>query len=163
VDLGQREDFNYQIQPVAQPMPGFAYITSPESDQYFRLEVFMATGSRGYDVYGYSGEHLIADVLDLYESHLEYLRLADGEPDASVPSPVLTDWHEDFPPLGPGAENVEPPRGRPRDVEAVTSAHRLAGTSPHNPAPTRRITRSSHAFHPVHRRHLAIGPRGRHP
>lgn len=99
VDLGSAEDFNYQIQPVAQPMPGFAYITAPGRDQYFRLEVFTATGSRGYDVYGYSSEHLIADVVDLYESHLEYLRLADGEPDASTPAPVLTDWQEDFPPL----------------------------------------------------------------
>jgi choline/glycine/proline betaine transport protein len=108
VDLGQPEDFNYQIQPVAQPMPGFGYITSPGSDQYFRLEVFTATGSRGYDMFGYSREHLIADVLDLYESHLEYLRLADGEPDASVPSPVLTDWHEDLPPFTARTDHTDP-------------------------------------------------------
>ena len=45
---------------------------------YFRLEVHLRDGGQGYDVMGYTHTQLIDDVLDQYERHLEFLRLADG-------------------------------------------------------------------------------------
>ncbi|MCG7308923.1 choline BCCT transporter BetT [Brachybacterium sp. ACRRE] len=115
------DDFVYQVHPVAQPMPSFAVRVAPEDDDYYRLEVFTATGSRGYDVYGYSSEHLITDVLDLYESHLEYLRVSQGGADGALASAVTTDWHEDFPaveedPEGPSADG-DPARGDQADED----------------------------------------------
>ncbi|PWH06100.1 high-affinity choline transporter BetT [Brachybacterium endophyticum] len=104
------DDFSYQVYPVAHPMPSFAFRVAPEDDDYYRLEVFTATGSRGYDVFGYSSEHLITDVLDLYESHLEYLRVSAGGSDAGTAATATTDWQEDFPALEPDDEDPEPAR-----------------------------------------------------
>lgn len=98
VALGEQEDFLYQVYPVAHATPSFAYHSAAtEDDDYYRLEVFTANGSRGYDVYGYSAEHLIVDVLDLYESHLEYLRVSAGVSTQTMPVAVTTDWQDDFP------------------------------------------------------------------
>lgn len=92
------EDFIYQVYPVAHELPSFAYLSVSEAGSYFRLEIFSATGSRGYDVYGYTTDQLITDVLSDYESHLEYLRLTAGvpEPVFTEALPVITDWQGDF-------------------------------------------------------------------
>lgn len=92
------EDFIYQVYPVSHELPTFAYRSVSESGQYFRLEIFSATGSRGYDVYGYTSDQLITDVLSGYESHLEYLRITVGvpEPVFTEALPVITDWQDDF-------------------------------------------------------------------
>jgi choline/glycine/proline betaine transport protein len=37
--------------------------------------VHLPTGSQEYDVVGYDFHQLIADIVDQYERHLEYLRL----------------------------------------------------------------------------------------
>ena len=60
--------------------------------------MFSAIGSRGYDVYGYTTDQLITDVLSSYESHLEYLRLTEdvSEPVFTEALPVITDWQDDF-------------------------------------------------------------------
>ncbi|MGI6877801.1 choline BCCT transporter BetT [Microbacterium sp. gxy059] len=94
----QQQDFTYQVYPVAKDLPAFAYRSVKDSERYYTLEVFTATGSHGYDVFGYSGEQLIADVLGHYESHLEYLRLSEGARDAALTEemPVVTDWQDDF-------------------------------------------------------------------
>lgn len=105
VDLADCEDFLYQVYPVAHPTPSFAYHAAGDDD-YFRLEVFTANGSRGYDVYDYTAEHLIADVLDLYESHLEYLRVSTGVPTQTVPTAVTPTWDEDFPTPEDSAEDT---------------------------------------------------------
>ncbi|MDO4919315.1 choline BCCT transporter BetT [Kocuria sp.] len=81
VDLAPERDFLYRIHPVAFPTPGFGgFRTNPDSDRYFRLEVFTATGSLGYDVLGYTSEQLINDALDCYERHLEFIRLNHEHP-----------------------------------------------------------------------------------
>lgn len=91
------EDFSYQIYPVAHDLPSFAYRSVSEAARYFRLEIFTATGSRGYDIYGLTADQLIADVLGHYESHLEYLRIAVGsESPLTDTLPVVTDWQDDF-------------------------------------------------------------------
>ncbi|MGM7698723.1 choline BCCT transporter BetT [Microbacterium sp. A84] len=92
------EDFIYQVYPVSHELPTFAYRSVSESGQYLRLEIFSAIGSRGYDVYGYTSEQLITDVLSGYESHLEYLRITVdvAEPVFTEALPVVTDWQDDF-------------------------------------------------------------------
>lgn len=98
VDFADGEDFRYQLYPVAHELPTFAYRSVSESGQYFRIEPFAATGSRGYDIYGYTTDQLITDVLSSYESHLEYLRLTEDipEPVFTEALPVITDWQGDF-------------------------------------------------------------------
>ena len=95
---GDEQDFSYQIYPVAHDLPAFAYRSLSEAGRYYRLEVFLQSGSRGYDVYGYTAEQVISDVLGHYESHLEYLRLAVGTSDATLAESetVVTDWQDDF-------------------------------------------------------------------
>ena len=81
VDLAPERDFVYRVHPVAFPTPGFGgFRTNPDSDRYYRLEVFTATGSLGYDVLGYTAEQLINDALDCYERHLEFIRLNHEHP-----------------------------------------------------------------------------------
>nr|WP_314314919.1 choline BCCT transporter BetT [Kocuria rhizophila] len=81
VDLAPERDFVYRVHPVAFPTPGFGgFRTNPDSDRYYRLEVFTATGSLGYDVLGYTSEQLINDALDCYERHLEFIRLNHDHP-----------------------------------------------------------------------------------
>ncbi len=69
-----------------------------EEDGYYRLEVYDLTGSRGYDVYGYSENQLINNVLDLYERHLAFLYMQQTQPgdsdvsDGAEPEPT---WQED--------------------------------------------------------------------
>ncbi|WOF22333.1 choline BCCT transporter BetT [Microbacterium betulae] len=92
------EDFTYQVYPVEHELPTFAARAPRNADVYYRLEIFTATGSRGYDVYGYTTEQLIADVVAHYESHMEYLRISADAADASIGGePAVTDWSEDFP------------------------------------------------------------------
>jgi choline/glycine/proline betaine transport protein len=92
------EDFSYQIHPVAHDVPSFAYRDPSKAERYYRLEVFTGTGSKDYDVYGYTTDQLISDVLGHLESHLEFLRITEGDPLASMVEndQAVTDWHEDF-------------------------------------------------------------------
>lgn len=98
VHFEDREDFIYQVYPVSHDLPSYAYLSVSESGQYFRLEICSATGSQGYDVYGYTTDQLITDVLSGYESHLEYLRITADvpEPVFTEALPVVTDWKDDF-------------------------------------------------------------------
>ena len=75
VALGAERGFHYRIRGVLYDTPSFAVRTASPGDQYYRLEVFSLEGSRGYDLLGYTREQLIADVLDHYETHLEFLHL----------------------------------------------------------------------------------------
>ena len=46
-------------------------------DTFTRLQVHLDDGGADYDVMGYTSAQLIHDVLDQYERHLEFVRLAD--------------------------------------------------------------------------------------
>ena len=101
VNFGGERNFRYQVYPVGQPTPSFAgrvTLDKKSDSRYFRLEVFSLTGSLGYDVYGYTKEQLIENVLDLYEHHLEFLHAqADlpGSSDYSDNAEPVTDWLDD--------------------------------------------------------------------
>ena len=75
--MGDEDDFLYQIHPRPADVPPHA---SPDGGdgRYLRLEVHLPTGSQEYDVVGYDFHQLIADIVDQYERHLEYLRLQRG-------------------------------------------------------------------------------------
>lgn len=70
--------FCYRVQHREVPMPGYGGWASAKTDVYSRLEVHLSQGGQGYDVMGYTRDQLIDDVLDQYERHLEFLRLAEG-------------------------------------------------------------------------------------
>ncbi|MFE7813034.1 MULTISPECIES: choline BCCT transporter BetT [unclassified Streptomyces] len=75
VPSGPSDEFVYRIWPVELPTPAFATKSVSTHDTYVRFEVQLAEGNQGYDVMGYTKEQLIADSLDQYERHLEFLRL----------------------------------------------------------------------------------------
>ena len=49
----------------------------------------------GFDVYGYSENQLINNVLDLYERHLTFIHLQDGKTDLSDNAEPERLWRED--------------------------------------------------------------------
>ena len=69
--------FCYKVQQRTVPIPPYGGWAPRGDDVYSRLEVHLRDGGQGYDVMGYTHTQLIDDVLDQYERHLEFLRLAD--------------------------------------------------------------------------------------
>ena len=94
-----QDDFKYQAYPVPGQVPNFAVNLNVEQDTYFTLEIFSATGSRGHNILGYSKEQVIADVLDAYDLHLEYMTLTGdgGTPTREVYAVAPELWIEDVP------------------------------------------------------------------
>ncbi|GAA4508374.1 choline BCCT transporter BetT [Brevibacterium yomogidense] len=92
------QQFDYQVYPVPRRAPGVGGYGGRGED-VFRLEVFSAAGSQGYDVYGFTPEQLIADVLTRFESHLEFVRIASDE-GGTLPAvgaaAETPDWQADF-------------------------------------------------------------------
>lgn len=88
-------DFLYEVRLRAYEMPVFA---SPSSDapeaaertsgsaasseetasHYYRAEVFLQRGGVDQDVYGYTQQELIADILDHFERYLSFLQISPG-------------------------------------------------------------------------------------
>ncbi|CAB0526403.1 high-affinity choline transporter BetT [Corynebacterium diphtheriae] len=84
VEMGSEQNFRYQLLPVRNPVPQFTRkANASEKETYYRLEVCDLTGSLGYDIYGYTQEQLIDNVLDLYERHLEFLHMHRDLPGSS--------------------------------------------------------------------------------
>ncbi|THV40851.1 choline BCCT transporter BetT [Glycomyces buryatensis] len=80
VDMGTEEHFSYAIWAESAQVPGFALNRISESEEYWRLEVYLNEGNQGYDVMGYTEQQLIGDILDHYERHLEFLRISREAP-----------------------------------------------------------------------------------
>ncbi|GAB3946145.1 choline BCCT transporter BetT [Corynebacterium tapiri] len=95
IKLAGERDFRYQLFPVACELPEFIEEEGPK--EYFRLEVFGHTGSLGYNVYGYTHDQLINNVLDLYERHLAFLHLQapEGSSDLSDGAEPERTWSQD--------------------------------------------------------------------
>ncbi|WP_040768727.1 choline BCCT transporter BetT [Tsukamurella sp. 1534] len=75
VDLAGEPGFEYCVWPVSAPAPTYAVLSQRSGDRYFRCEVYLAEGSQGYTLNGYTREQIIGDILDQYERHLGYLHL----------------------------------------------------------------------------------------
>ena len=67
---GDVEDFKYQVQLREFEVPEYA----PEDNKHFvRAEVFLRSGGQDYDIFGYTKEQVVADVLTQYEKHYHFL------------------------------------------------------------------------------------------
>ncbi|HHQ69235.1 MAG TPA: BCCT family transporter [Halothiobacillaceae bacterium] len=75
-------EFIYEIRLRAYDMPSFAYPEQPMEDeaskQYYRAEVYLRRGGRGYNVYGYDEDLLISDILDQFEKYMHFLHTSPG-------------------------------------------------------------------------------------
>ncbi|GHF31348.1 choline transporter [Kordiimonas sediminis] len=77
--------FRLAIKPVPHKAPVFAMATATGNDsgadeQYYRAEVFLSDGGQNYDIYGYSHEQVIHEVLNHYNRHMHYLNLSRAHP-----------------------------------------------------------------------------------
>lgn len=97
VHFAGRQDFTYQLVPVAKPLPSYAPRPDAGRDSHYVVEVFTNRGTRGHSVMGYTPEQIISDVIDRYEGYTRYLELAGSAPaalsDATPQTP--TSWPED--------------------------------------------------------------------
>ena len=75
------EDFTYAVRLVSQPIPAFALTDAArregERKRFYRTEVFLNKGGRGYDIYGYHREQVVADVVNHYDRFRHYLYVLD--------------------------------------------------------------------------------------
>ena len=96
VYFGEKSMFKYQVYPVEYSVPSFATRFRPTDETYYQVEVFSATGSSGHDIFGYSQEQVIADILDAYEQHVTVLTLDESEgntrPTTLNADSIPTDW-----------------------------------------------------------------------
>ncbi|MDR5713148.1 high-affinity choline transporter BetT, partial [Nesterenkonia flava] len=95
VYFGEQSMFKYQAYPVEYSVPNFALNFRSAEQTYYRVEIFSATGSAGHDVFGYSKEQIISDVLDAYERHLAVLTMNDdagGSPMTLNTGSIPDDW-----------------------------------------------------------------------
>ncbi|MFD1329085.1 BCCT family transporter [Mycoplana ramosa] len=71
--------FVYEVRPVSKPIPAFVVIDAARNEggrnRYYRAEVFLTHGSRGYDIYGYDLDQVIADVVNHYGRYRHYLAI----------------------------------------------------------------------------------------
>ncbi len=82
VSKPEQVDFSYDIRRRGYPRPDFAF---PEMDRhtegdefYYRAEVFLRRGGQHYDIYGYSEQDIIGDILDHFEEYLHFLHISPG-------------------------------------------------------------------------------------
>ncbi|MFC4372751.1 choline BCCT transporter BetT [Nocardia halotolerans] len=94
VDQANEPRFEYGVWPVSAPAPNYAVLAQRADDRYFRCEVYLAEGSQGYSLNGYSREQVIGDVLDQYEHHLSYLHMRRSAGDHHEPETSGTDDQE---------------------------------------------------------------------
>ncbi|WP_405078095.1 choline transporter [Pectobacterium versatile] len=87
VDLGDEQNFLYQIWPQRYSVPAFTYRARSGKSDYYRLETFLLEGSQGNDLMDYSKEQVINDILDQYERHLNFLHLNREAPGNTLTFP----------------------------------------------------------------------------
>ncbi|KAA3665914.1 choline transporter [Pectobacterium carotovorum] len=87
VDLGDEQNFLYQIWPQRYSVPAFTYRARSGKSDYYRLETFLLEGSLGNDLMDYSKEQVINDILDQYERHLNFLHLNREAPGNTLTFP----------------------------------------------------------------------------
>ncbi|MFN3713408.1 MAG: BCCT family transporter [Alcanivoracaceae bacterium] len=79
---GEEVNFFYEIRLVAYPRPAFSLAaldaSSTAEQQYWRAEVFLRRGGQGYDVFGYSPQELIGDMLNQFGNYLHFRHISPG-------------------------------------------------------------------------------------
>ncbi|WP_029684518.1 choline transporter [Tatumella saanichensis] len=89
VNLGEEQNFVYEIWPQKYSIPGFTYRARSGKSSYYRLETFLLEGSQGNDLMDYSKEQVIIDILDQYERHLNFIHLHREAPGNHINFPHL--------------------------------------------------------------------------
>lgn len=89
VDLGDEQDFIYQVWPQQYSVPGFTYRARRGKSHYYRLETYLREGSLGNDLMDYHKEQVIIDILDQYERHLNFIHLRREAPGGSIAFPEV--------------------------------------------------------------------------
>ncbi|GDY25531.1 choline transporter [Agarivorans sp. Toyoura001] len=72
----EAENFAYGVRLRHFMLPSYA---DEKHNDYYRAEVFLLQGGQQYDVFGYTEDQIIADVISQYERHLHFLYLASSE------------------------------------------------------------------------------------
>ncbi|WP_226911321.1 BCCT family transporter [Gallaecimonas mangrovi] len=79
VSHGEEIDFIYEVRARGYTAPTFAFpefnFTEKDEAKHFRAEVHLREGGQGYDVYGYTKEQVVNDILDQYEKHMQFLHM----------------------------------------------------------------------------------------
>ncbi|WP_039054784.1 choline transporter [Enterobacter sp. Bisph1] len=89
VNLGEEQNFIYQVWPQQYSIPGFTYRARSGKSHYYRLETFLLEGSQGNDLMDYNKEQVIIDILDQYERHLNFIHLHREAPGANIVYPEM--------------------------------------------------------------------------
>ncbi|RUO30315.1 BCCT family transporter [Aliidiomarina soli] len=76
---GDEMDFFYSVRPRAYSPPSFVMRDIRKKRdaelKYFRAEVHLREGGQDYDLYGWSKDQVIADIVDQYEKHMHFLHV----------------------------------------------------------------------------------------
>ncbi|RUO26307.1 choline transporter [Aliidiomarina minuta] len=79
IEHGDEMDFFYSVRPHAYRAPSFAMRDiSKKRDgelKYYRAEVHLREGGQDYDIFGWTKEQVIADIIDQYEKHMHFLHV----------------------------------------------------------------------------------------
>lgn len=76
VDRDSEHPFHYEVWPRTVAAPVFGGRVPRGGEKYVRMEVYLDSGAaQGYDIMGYNHAQIVDDVLDQYESHVEFLQL----------------------------------------------------------------------------------------
>lgn len=77
VDHGDNANFVYRVKAKHYLKPSFSLLdeeSAQEDQKYFRLEVYLDDGSKGYDIMGYTKENIMNDIVDQYTSHHYFIQ-----------------------------------------------------------------------------------------
>lgn len=76
---GEEMDFLYAVHVRGLLHPDFSYLSADAGNdkdrRFYRAEVHLLEGSQHYDVYGFSQEQLIHDILSQYDKHIHFLNI----------------------------------------------------------------------------------------
>ncbi len=89
VDHGDNANFVYRVKAKHYLKPSFTLLDeeSAEDDhKYFRAEVYLDDGSKGYDIMGYTKENIMNDIVDQYTSHHYFIQNYEMRSDYEVGS-----------------------------------------------------------------------------
>ncbi len=74
---GDETDFRYAVEIRPMLQPDFSYIGGGKAGKrFYRAEVHLLEGSQHYDIFGFSQEQLIHDILSQYDKHIHFLNIA---------------------------------------------------------------------------------------
>ncbi|ECP5087230.1 MULTISPECIES: BCCT family transporter [Gammaproteobacteria] len=89
IDHGDNANFIYRVKAKHYLKPSFTLLdeeSAQEDQKYFRAEVYLDDGSKGYDIMGYTKENIMNDIVDQYTSHHYFIQNYEMRSDYDVGS-----------------------------------------------------------------------------